>query len=146
MRLCATFHLQHYIHQLSLPRAMRHINDEELLSLSWRWNDIMDMKMPLITIICLMHIVEATASRESLMTVDMRNTLAERKRRRAAIISLSCIYDGSFPVLTVVDTKRRGRRLVNHMTVDRRSTEDGGWRRPWAMGMNNIAYHIIRLL
>ena len=122
------------IHQLSLPRAMRHINDEELLSLSWRWNDIMDMKMPLITIICLMHIVEATASRESLMTDGSRceNTLAGRKRRRAAIIILSCIYDGSFPVLTVVDTKRRGRRLVNHMTVDRRSTEDGGGHGPWA--------------
>jgi hypothetical protein len=45
----------------------------------------MDMKMPLITIICLMHIVEATASRESLMTDDSRceNTLAGRKRRRA---------------------------------------------------------------
>lgn len=87
---------------------MRHINDEKLLSLSWRWNDIMDMKMPLITIICLMHIVEATASRESLMTDGSRceNTLAGRKRRRAAIIILSCIYDGSFPVPTAVDTKR----------------------------------------
>lgn len=64
------------------------------------------------------------------------------------MLILSCIYDGSFPVPTVVDTKRRVRALLpvradNDATAlgqshhgGRRSTEDGGWMEEEAEAMH----------